>query len=96
MSRNTKYLKSYIMQAWQNCPKCNGEGYVHDPHCTTSAPIKECNLCKGRMIISTVTGLPPEGRTTVTLNGSDLIGVIKRSQRGSEIGHSSYPEPYED
>src|SRR5690606_9310459 len=45
----TEYFK-----AWQICPKCHGQGKIHDTITSTT-----CNLCNGKMIISTVTGLPP-------------------------------------
>jgi hypothetical protein len=38
---------------WQKCPICEGSGEQED------SASKPCNLCKGKMIISKVTGMPP-------------------------------------
>lgn len=50
--------------AWQLCPKCNGEGeYVfRNFRETDSSPkdmYRKCKVCNGKMIISTMNGLPP-------------------------------------
>lgn len=46
-------------QYWQLCPKCNGEGQI-DNLGISSSLFRQCPLCKGAMIISTLTGLPPD------------------------------------
>jgi DnaJ-class molecular chaperone len=56
---------------WQVCPKCNGQGKVWFPpdmalHTTfiSSGDPYKCDVCKGRKIISTITGLPPKKQIT--------------------------------
>ncbi len=51
---------------WQQCPKCFGQGAVWFPPgmpmndtFTSDGRPHECDLCKGKMIISEITGLPP-------------------------------------
>jgi hypothetical protein len=51
---------------WQLCPKCGGQGSVWFP---TNMPLNptfagdgnpyECDVCKGKKLISAITGLPP-------------------------------------
>jgi hypothetical protein len=51
---------------WQICPKCQGQGNVWYPpnipwnqtYLSDGRPF-ECDVCKGRKIISIDTGLPP-------------------------------------
>lgn len=45
---------------WQKCPICNGSGFSVNIALSTSLPL--CEVCKGRKIISTETGRPPERR----------------------------------
>lgn len=45
-----------ILSGWQLCVKCNGEGSVPSNGINTAA---QCPVCKGKMIISRLTGLPP-------------------------------------
>ena len=54
-----------VQDHWQLCPKCNGCGtyfpipdYCHELTAMNTGPVT-CNLCAGRMIISTITGQPP-------------------------------------
>lgn len=47
---------------WQLCPKCLGEGnlvsFTHDlSFSSTALPL--CDVCNGKKIISSITGLPP-------------------------------------
>lgn len=42
---------------YQKCPKCIGEGRVYNPLSTATYDI--CPVCKGRMVINVLTGLPP-------------------------------------
>ena len=42
-------------QGWQICPICNGSGIGQSE--ATLMPV--CNVCNGKKIISTTTGLPP-------------------------------------
>lgn len=61
-----------IINEWQLCPKCNGEGKIVG--CSTTL-LKEdgskeiiettypCDLCNGKKIISKVNGLPPNDQT---------------------------------
>lgn len=51
---------------WQICPKCHGQGCVWFPTDTPYSPTFlsdgkpfECDVCKGKKIIDTLTGLPP-------------------------------------
>ena len=43
---------------WQRCPVCEGVGTI--PYSSTHMAEVECHVCKGRGIISTITGLPPQ------------------------------------
>ena len=63
-----EYTVTEIENFWQLCPKCSGQGAVSKPPWiagdinqwtgnTTDNHI--CDLCGGRKIISTITGLPP-------------------------------------
>lgn len=59
---NTKLATVFYNQYWQLCPKCNGDGDLfryNSPSimATNARPI--CDVCNGKKIISTVTGLPP-------------------------------------
>ena len=53
---------------WQTCPKCNGEGNYTDSNQVVypdvTAPTfnnpKQCHICNGKGIISTLTGKPPK------------------------------------
>ena len=44
---------------WQTCPICNGTGidYVFKGYGVNTS--NNCTTCKGKKIISTLTGLPP-------------------------------------
>lgn len=44
--------------SWQNCPSCGGTGI--DCVSAVSTGIQPCPVCKGKRIIHTVTGKPPE------------------------------------
>lgn len=44
---------------YQLCPKCKGEGQIPRPYATTGSFFQECPVCKGFMIISSLTGFPP-------------------------------------
>jgi len=54
-------------EGWQVCPKCQGQGKVWFPpdmpwnqtYATNGQPF-ECDVCKGKKIIGTLTGLPPK------------------------------------
>lgn len=56
-----------IINEWQLCPKCNGEGYrTPIPGGYEEAELRLkglknaiCDLCNGKKIISKVNGLPP-------------------------------------
>jgi peptide subunit release factor 1 (eRF1) len=43
---------------FQLCPKCAGSGYVNPGMMSTSSQ-DQCPVCRGQMIISKATGLPP-------------------------------------
>jgi hypothetical protein len=43
---------------WQSCPVCKGEGRVRSD-LYINMPEVQCSVCKGRKIISTLTGHPP-------------------------------------
>lgn len=46
---------------FQLCPKCNGEGhlkYSHEIYRVNTSSV--CPVCLGKMIISRITGKPPE------------------------------------
>jgi hypothetical protein len=43
---------------WQACPVCKGEGRVKSK-LHVNMPEVQCSVCKGRKIISTLTGHPP-------------------------------------
>lgn len=45
------------VDAWQKCPVCEGEGQVP---CDFTIMNEQCPTCKGKRIISTATGKPPE------------------------------------
>lgn len=45
--------------AWQCCPICDGAGRV-TPIGISSATFEVCTVCRGKKIISTLNGLPPE------------------------------------
>jgi len=49
------------MRLWQLCPKCNGERMIH-PFPAKSAELVICDVCNGKSIISSLDGLPPDGR----------------------------------
>lgn len=51
---------------WQVCPICKGTG--NDPN----VKHEQCTVCKGKKIISELTGLPPK-----TLESKDLILLYK-------------------
>lgn len=51
---------------WQICPKCLGEGYMED-YILGNRVL--CNLCKGKMIVNILTGMPPKD------NDSELPGT---------------------
>lgn len=56
--------------AFQLCPKCNGTGMSNN--ITTQYVFSsECNLCKGTMIISENTGLPPKRKKSNIHEESD-------------------------
>ena len=42
---------------WQLCPVCDGAG--HFANLATTNAFDKCPVCKGKMIISRLTGLPP-------------------------------------
>ena len=62
----TDIIFSSIVNGWQVCPKCLGQGVVWFP---PNQPMNEtfsgngepfkCDLCNGKKIISERTGLPP-------------------------------------
>jgi hypothetical protein len=51
---------------WQICPKCYGQGKVWFPpdmpfnetYSSNGEPF-DCDVCKGKKVISTISGLPP-------------------------------------
>lgn len=50
------------LHEWQLCPKCGGIGMMtvmYPGYVINQTAI--CNLCNGKMIISRVNGLPPNG-----------------------------------
>lgn len=56
-----------IPNQWQICPKCTGQGKVWmmpgQPWVETfsgTGEAFECDVCKGKKIISVITGKPPE------------------------------------
>lgn len=58
---------SFESAGWQTCPKCCGQGTVSKPpyvpgdvfHWSGCQTAYQCDVCKGKKIINTVTGLPP-------------------------------------
>lgn len=46
---------------WQNCPHCGGWGKEPTGYyfVTVQFTIHDCSVCKGKKIISTITGKPP-------------------------------------
>jgi len=55
-----------INQWWQLCPKCAGQGQVWfppnlpwNPTFAGNGEPFECDVCKGKKVISSITGLPP-------------------------------------
>lgn len=52
--------KFTVTGVWQSCPHCLGIG--KEPTYYPGAPfsIHDCSVCKGKKIISAVTGLPPQ------------------------------------
>lgn len=60
------------MKNWELCPKCNGSGQIQGFELSTS---DKCNLCNGRMVINSLTGLPPNGssvRSTIIAVGDSI------------------------
>jgi len=49
-----------IYNAWQCCPICGGAGRVTPTGNVVTALFELCTVCRGKKIISTLTGLPPE------------------------------------
>lgn len=49
-----------VMNEWQLCPKCKGEGFYE--RIITGRPGYNaiCDVCNGKKIISKVNGLPPQ------------------------------------
>lgn len=53
---------------WITCPKCSGQGIVSKPdyiagdvhQWSSNSVYHTCNLCNGTMIISEISGLPPD------------------------------------
>lgn len=45
--------------AWQRCPICDGAGRVTPTGNVVTALFELCTVCRGKKIISTLTGLPP-------------------------------------
>ena len=59
-------LNKQPINTWQLCPKCAGQGKVWIPPdwpynetYTTDGSAFECDVCKGKKVISTITGLSP-------------------------------------
>jgi len=55
-----------VFNHWQLCPKCAGQGRIWTPPdwpynetYTTGGQSFECDVCKGKKVISSITGLPP-------------------------------------
>lgn len=44
---------------WQACPVCKGTGKTSDAIAGYKKEIPDCPVCRGHMIISEVSGLPP-------------------------------------
>ena len=69
------------MNTFQVCPLCNGQEIVckhpyiaGDVHQWTSSEMTyECRICKGKGIISTITGLPPDNINSETINTTSII-----------------------
>lgn len=62
-----KSKNQHFLNQWQLCPKCAGQGKVWfppnlpwNPTYPSGGNTFECDLCKGKKIISGITGLPPE------------------------------------
>ena len=64
---------------WQKCPICNGTGgtYIN--------AFKDCSLCKGAMIISELTGLPPNQEFHKKLRKDENIPNINPKNLLQEI-----------
>lgn len=71
---------------WQKCPICAGSGVEHYDQDYTSTAIKfptTCSVCKGKKIISEITGLPPEWPSegiTVTYGNNPSSDTITAEQ----------------
>jgi hypothetical protein len=46
------------MKNWELCPKCNGSGFAYNP--SVNAISSVCDVCSGKKIINSFTGLPPD------------------------------------
>ena len=62
---------------WQSCPVCKGEGRVRSK-LHVNMPEVQCTVCKGKKIISELTGYPPAeipGENKKTDFHKELTGV---------------------
>lgn len=66
-----------MSNTWELCPKCKGNGDMRGQ----SQHYKICDLCNGKKIISSLTGLPPEGKQDqirFKIRGAKLVGIFDR------------------
>lgn len=76
-------------QAWQLCPKCNGEGTTikaspRDDFGNSTVEFHKCSVCKGEMLINIETGRPPkswikEAEEEALKNLKDMYDVVDKN-----------------
>lgn len=61
------------MKNWELCPKCNGQGTCYSAYSSSTSAI--CDVCFGKKIINSLTGLPPE-HIAFQQQGSKIFAII--------------------
>lgn len=70
---------------WETCCKCSGTGTVTTNSITTTGMFtKECPVCKGKMIISKLTGLPPDYEANKRLHEEQEKEVLNNWIKASQ------------
>lgn len=77
--KNNLEYTTITTDGWQLCPKCNGDGHLgryNSPNLSdTTAP--KCDVCSGKKIISTGTGLPaPDSESVLSKEETDILNKI--------------------
>lgn len=73
---------------FQKCPICNGSGRVSPFNSINSSVI--CDVCKGKKIISTLNGIPPdEIKITVSEPVIDVSELIRMHDVDNNAIHKS-------